>query len=347
MTVAISRAVEAGARGGDLRVDRQHRRLGRGVRGARRARRGRPATGGRRRVSGSSRRRARSAHACSRCAAASTRRSRRPGRSRSAARTSSSNSLNPDRLEGQKTAAFEIVEELGAAPDVLALPYGGGGNTARLRARVRRGRRDCRASSPARRPSARRPSPPRSGSASPRTRRGEPRRSRRSGGDVVSLTDEAILGAWRELAHERGRLLRAVVRSRPRRARARRARARLDGRLRRHGTRAEGSGDGRPARAPSPSPSIPTRTRSRPPRDERGPRPGARDARPTSAPASTAPAVALELWNELEVSEGDGERRPRPPRRASVRAGSRRPTACGSRSSTGSRASAASARARP
>jgi threonine synthase len=38
------------------------------------------------------------------------------------------NSLNPFRIEGQKTAAFEIVEELGRAPDVLALPYGGGGN---------------------------------------------------------------------------------------------------------------------------------------------------------------------------------------------------------------------------
>src|SRR5436309_2628423 len=38
------------------------------------------------------------------------------------------NSLNPLRLEGQKTAAFEIVEELGAPPDVVALPYGGGGN---------------------------------------------------------------------------------------------------------------------------------------------------------------------------------------------------------------------------
>jgi threonine synthase len=37
------------------------------------------------------------------------------------------NSLNPDRIEGQKTAAFEIVEELGRTPDVLALPYGGGG----------------------------------------------------------------------------------------------------------------------------------------------------------------------------------------------------------------------------
>src|SRR5580765_2508299 len=38
------------------------------------------------------------------------------------------NSLNPYRLEGQKTAAFEIVEVLGRPPDVVALPYGGGGN---------------------------------------------------------------------------------------------------------------------------------------------------------------------------------------------------------------------------
>jgi threonine synthase len=39
------------------------------------------------------------------------------------------NSVNPNRIEGQKTAAFELVEQLGAAPEVLALPYGGGGNT--------------------------------------------------------------------------------------------------------------------------------------------------------------------------------------------------------------------------
>ena len=52
------------------------------------------------------------------------------------------NSLNPHRIEGQKTAAFEIVEELGRAPDVLALPYGGGGNTSRTRrASPRRARR--------------------------------------------------------------------------------------------------------------------------------------------------------------------------------------------------------------
>jgi threonine synthase len=39
------------------------------------------------------------------------------------------NSLNPHRLEGQKTAVFEIVDELGAVPDVFVVPYGGGGNT--------------------------------------------------------------------------------------------------------------------------------------------------------------------------------------------------------------------------
>ena len=38
------------------------------------------------------------------------------------------NSLNPDRIEGQKSVAFELVEQLGAVPDVVALPFGGGGN---------------------------------------------------------------------------------------------------------------------------------------------------------------------------------------------------------------------------
>ena len=39
------------------------------------------------------------------------------------------NSINPHRIEGQASAARELVEQLGGAPDVLALPYGGGGNT--------------------------------------------------------------------------------------------------------------------------------------------------------------------------------------------------------------------------
>ena len=38
------------------------------------------------------------------------------------------NSINPYRLQGQKTAAFEIVEELGKAPDFHCLPVGNAGN---------------------------------------------------------------------------------------------------------------------------------------------------------------------------------------------------------------------------
>jgi threonine synthase len=38
------------------------------------------------------------------------------------------NSVNPYRLEGQKTAAFEICDDLGRAPDVLAIPVGNAGN---------------------------------------------------------------------------------------------------------------------------------------------------------------------------------------------------------------------------
>jgi threonine synthase len=38
------------------------------------------------------------------------------------------NSLNPYRLEGQKTAAFEICDSLGTAPDWLCLPVGNAGN---------------------------------------------------------------------------------------------------------------------------------------------------------------------------------------------------------------------------
>jgi threonine synthase len=38
------------------------------------------------------------------------------------------NSVNPDRIEGQKTGAFEIVDALGDAPDVHVLPVGNAGN---------------------------------------------------------------------------------------------------------------------------------------------------------------------------------------------------------------------------
>jgi threonine synthase len=38
------------------------------------------------------------------------------------------NSINPVRIEGQKTAAFEICDQLGRAPDIHFLPIGNAGN---------------------------------------------------------------------------------------------------------------------------------------------------------------------------------------------------------------------------
>ena len=115
------------------------------------------------------------------------------------------NSLNPFRLEGQKTAAFEIVEELGGAPDVLALPYGGGGNLCAFARgfdeavgdgapRIVAGEAAERATTVA---SAIRITDPVHAPAVADAMRA-------TGGSIVSLTDEAILRAWRALALEEG-----------------------------------------------------------------------------------------------------------------------------------------------
>jgi threonine synthase len=114
------------------------------------------------------------------------------------------NSLNPLRLEGQKTAAFEIVDDLGAAPDVLALPYGGGGNLRAyalgfaeagvgmpvLVAGEAADRRATVASA------IRIVSPAHAVEAEAAVRS--------SGGRVAPLSDDAILSAWRSFAHDEG-----------------------------------------------------------------------------------------------------------------------------------------------
>ena len=114
------------------------------------------------------------------------------------------NSLNPYRLEGQKTAAFELVEELGGPPDVLALPYGGGGNTCAYFTgfdeagaglpRILAAQSSQRASTVA---SAIRIAQP---VHAPQVQEA----LERSGGSIVSLSDDAILEAWRALAQEEG-----------------------------------------------------------------------------------------------------------------------------------------------
>ena len=114
------------------------------------------------------------------------------------------NSLNPYRIEGQKTAAFEIVEDLGRAPDVLALPYGGGGN---IRAYAR-GFAEAGAGAPA---LVAGEAAERRTTLASAIRIADPAHAaeageavRESGGRVVSLADEAILQAWRDLAREEG-----------------------------------------------------------------------------------------------------------------------------------------------
>jgi threonine synthase len=114
------------------------------------------------------------------------------------------NSLNPYRLQGQKTAAFEIVEELGRAPDVVALPYGGGGNTRAYALGF--GEAGAREPVIVAGEAAERPS-----TVASAIRIAEPAHAaevaealRRTGGRIVSLSDEAILDAWRSLAREEG-----------------------------------------------------------------------------------------------------------------------------------------------
>jgi threonine synthase len=114
------------------------------------------------------------------------------------------NSLNPDRIEGQKTAAFEIAEELGRVPDVLALPYGGGGNTrayARGFDELGAGMPRFLAGAAARRgetlASAIR-------IVDPAHRAEAEKAIRDSGGAVVALTDDEIVAMWRRLAELEG-----------------------------------------------------------------------------------------------------------------------------------------------
>ncbi len=52
------------------------------------------------------------------------------------------NSVNPHRIAGQATAAYEICDTLGGAPDLLALPVGNGGNISAYWAGFRRYHRD-------------------------------------------------------------------------------------------------------------------------------------------------------------------------------------------------------------
>ena len=114
------------------------------------------------------------------------------------------NSTNPHRLEGQKTAAFEIVEQLGAPPDVLTLPYGGGGNTAAYF----KGFTELRGSQPRLVPVQ---SAERATTVASAIRISNPVHAdevaeavAETRGQVVTVADADIVSAWRSLAREEG-----------------------------------------------------------------------------------------------------------------------------------------------
>ncbi len=114
------------------------------------------------------------------------------------------NSTNDNRIAGQMTAAYEIVDDLGGLPDVLTLPYGGGGNTKayargfleaagglpRLHPTEAEHRRDTVASAIR--------------IADPIHRPEVDAALERSGGAVFTVSEDELLGAWRLLAHEEG-----------------------------------------------------------------------------------------------------------------------------------------------
>ncbi len=109
------------------------------------------------------------------------------------------NSLNPLRREGQKTAVFEVVEELGGAPDAFVIPYGGGGNTSAYAQALDELGLDA--------PIVSVEAADRARTMASAIRIGDPAHAesvRASGAQIVSVSDNEIVAAWRELAELEG-----------------------------------------------------------------------------------------------------------------------------------------------
>jgi threonine synthase len=109
------------------------------------------------------------------------------------------NSLNPFRIEGQKTAVFEIVEALGRVPDVFVLPYGGGGNTTAYRRALDELEAGAEIVSVEAKDRRR--------TLATAIRIAKPVHAQEvaaAGARVVTVSDDEIVAAWKELAAEEG-----------------------------------------------------------------------------------------------------------------------------------------------
>jgi threonine synthase len=130
------------------------------------------------------------------------------------------NSVNPDRIAGQKTAAFEVCEALGGAPAALAIPVGNAGNITAYWRGFREWREAGRADSAPRmlgfQAAGAAPlvegrdveAPETVASAirigSPASKPGALAAVEESGGGIHAVTDEEILAAQSLLAREEG-----------------------------------------------------------------------------------------------------------------------------------------------
>jgi threonine synthase len=108
------------------------------------------------------------------------------------------NSVNPDRIEGQATAAHEVVEQLGGAPDVLALPYGGGGNTCAY------ARGFAEAGVAPRLLAVQSAERPRTFASAIRIVEPVHREPAEAAAEVVTVAEEELLAWWRAVAREEG-----------------------------------------------------------------------------------------------------------------------------------------------
>ncbi|MFQ5472295.1 MAG: threonine synthase [Dehalococcoidia bacterium] len=130
------------------------------------------------------------------------------------------NSVNPYRIEGQKTAAFEIVDALGDAPDMLFLPVGNAGNiTAYWKGFVEYYRSELSTKKPrlmgwqaaGAAPIVEEKPIPNPETIASAIRIGNPASWKsaldardESGGDIRSITDDEIMDGYRLIAQEEG-----------------------------------------------------------------------------------------------------------------------------------------------
>ena len=303
MTVAVSKAVEDGARGRDLRVDREHGASAGRVRGPGRDPGGRADRRRARSPARSSRRRACSGRRVLEVGATSTRRSTRPGARPTEARTCSSTRSTRTAARARRRPPSRSSRSSAARPTRSCSRTAAAATPSAVRAGLRRARRSTTplvsVEAVDRPRHARLRDPDRRARA--RARRVDERAAR----GVVAVADDEILDAWRELAAEEGLFCEPSSAAGLAPCSARDVERASASSCVDHRPRAQGPGGRRRRYAPPPVTVEPDPDAIA----GRGATPVSVRAPATSAnlgPGFDCAAVALDLWNELEVTDGEG-----------------------------------------